>query len=313
MGIFDKIYGQDYVKRYLNNSIKNDNLSNAYIFDGIEGCGKLTTAKTLAEYLTGTQLGSSSDISIYELESGTKTHKIDLIRSINSSIALKPYSDYKIVIINDADKLTIQAQNAFLKTLEEPPSFVIIILIVENRDALLSTIRSRCELVKFRPLSDRDIKSYLVNLPYDEDSASFVSKFSAGSISKAENLIESEDFRTLRKEVLNFSELLVEEDLEAKLALIDLLNDKRNSIDDFLDMALELFIDVYIYKRGINTRLISNIDNLNLIKRINESIGYFQLYRIIDIIEDTKKKLSSNSNFNITMHNMILSIDGVKK
>ncbi len=309
--MFDEVYGQDYVKRYLENSVRQGRISNAYLFDGIEGCGKMTTAVKLAEYLCGSRDDETSDIEIYRLNEGESSHKIELIRSINSSITLKPLSDYKVIIIDDADKLTVQAQNAFLKNIEEPPLFVIIILVASNRDSILDTIRSRCEIIKFKALSENEVFSYLMDNGANIDDAKAISKYSNGSITRANDLIGSNEFSNMRKDVKNIMEVLLEDDIDEKLRLIDVFSDRKSRIYEFLDMIIEVYLDFYIIKRGLDASLISNIDNLETIKKINKSIIYYQISKIIDIIEEAKIKLRANCNFNITINNMVLEIDEV--
>ena len=146
---FDNIIGQDFAKKYLTNSIKKNKINHAYMFEGIDGIGKRTFSQELSKILLDTEnLESSPDyINIYPDEKNSI--KIAQIRKLLTDIIVKPHKQYKIYIINQAETMTRDAQNALLKTLEEPPEYAIIILITSNKEALLDTIKSRCEIISF--------------------------------------------------------------------------------------------------------------------------------------------------------------------
>jgi len=149
---FENIIGQEFAKKYLTNSMRKNKINHAYMFEGIEGIGKKKFAGELSRILLNSEnVDSSPDyINIYPDGSSIK---IAQIRKLQTDIIIKPHKDYKIYIINDAEKMTIEAQNALLKTLEEPPGYAIMILITSNKQALLDTIKSRCEIIKFLPIS----------------------------------------------------------------------------------------------------------------------------------------------------------------
>ena len=113
---------------------------------------------------------------------------------METDIIVKPHNQYKIYIINQAESMTIEAQNALLKTLEEPPEYAIIILITSNKEALLDTIKSRCEIIKFLPISLVDLNNYLISQGIDENRAQLLSTFARGGIEKAIELSESAEF-----------------------------------------------------------------------------------------------------------------------
>ena len=119
----------------------------------------------------------------------------------------KIYNEYKIYIINQAESMTIEAQNALLKTLEEPPEYAIIILITSNKESLLDTIKSRCEIIKFLPISIVDLNNYLITKGIDKNRAQLLSTFARGSIEKAIELSESADFAIMRDEIQTYIEI----------------------------------------------------------------------------------------------------------
>ena len=156
--MFEDILGNDDVKKYLTNCIENKNFSHSYIFSGIKGVGKYSFAKDFAKCI----LEDSMMQDYYELGPDGKSIKVSQIRELQNVINIKPtFSKKSVYIIDDADLMTIEAQNSLLKTLEEPPEYAVIILIVHNERSILSTVKSRCVNIKFSKLSDKDIKKYL--------------------------------------------------------------------------------------------------------------------------------------------------------
>ena len=139
---FKDIIGQEFAKKYLTNSINKEKVSHAYLFEGMNGVGKKTLAKEFAKTLIKVdKLENSPDYISIEPEGSSI--KIAQIRKLQTDVLVKPHSEYKIYIINKAEKMTVESQNALLKTLEEPPAYVIIILITSNKNSLLDTIKSR--------------------------------------------------------------------------------------------------------------------------------------------------------------------------
>jgi DNA polymerase III, gamma/tau subunits len=154
---FENIKGQEFAKKYMRNSINKGKINHAYMFEGIEGIGKETFANDLAKILLETEhLDNAPDC--IRLKPDGNSIKIAQIRNLQSDIVIKPHKEYKIYIIDKSERMTVEAQNALLKTLEEPPEYAIIILVTNNKESLLPTIRSRCEIIKFTPIPLVEIK-----------------------------------------------------------------------------------------------------------------------------------------------------------
>ena len=197
---FNNIIGQDFAKKYLTNSIKKNKINHAYMFEGIDGIGKKKLSQELAKILLDTENVESTPDYINIHPDGNSI-KISQIRKLQTDIIVKPHKQYKIYIINQAESMTIEAQNALLKTLEEPPEYAIIILITSNKESLLDTIKSRCEIIKFLPISIVDLNNYLITKGIDKNRAQLLSTFARGSIEKAIELSESADFTIMRDEI----------------------------------------------------------------------------------------------------------------
>ena len=309
---FDKIIGQSFAKKYITNSIRNNRISHAYMFNGIEGIGKLDFTREFCKILLNTQdLSNSPDY--IEIKPDGNSVKIAQIRKLQSEIIIKPHKEYKIYIIEDSHKMTVEAQNALLKTLEEPPKYAIIILITSNKDILLDTIKSRCEIIKFLPIPIVEMTEYLERKGIQESRARLISTFSRGSVKIANELAESQEFFNMREDVENYINTIAEANIVEILNKINDIEKYRDNIVELLDITSNYFRDIMIYKEKLDKSMIINGDRMTFIQNMNKKITYSQSSKIIDIIDSTKRKLKSNCNFNISIQVMTLNIYEVIK
>ena len=269
--MFEDILGNDDVKKYLTNCIENKNFSHSYIFSGIKGVGKYTFAKDFAKCILEDPMMQD----YYELEPDGKSIKVAQIRELQNVINIKPtFSEKSVYIIDDADLMTTEAQNSLLKTLEEPPEYAVIILIVHNERSVLSTVKSRCVNIKFNKLSDKDIKKYFLKNDLNfEDKNINVFKVLDGSLN---------DIDFIRDD---YDELL-------KLTVF-VTNLKKNKVINFFQDA-SVFYDNH-------DKIIRLLEYLNILLFEN---SYFQL---IEIVEKTKNKILMNNNFEMCIDYMILN------
>ena len=309
---FEKIRGQRFAKKYLSNSIKSNMISHAYMFEGPSGVGKNTMARELATTLLEMEnLFNSPDY--IEITPDGNSIKIAQIRKLQSDILVKPYKSYKIYVIDEAQKMTVEAQNALLKTLEEPPKYAIIILITNNKESLLDTIKSRCEIIKFTPIPLVEVADYLTQTGVDKNRASLLANFSRGSMQKAIELSESEDFHIMRDELQKYVETFLTGSMLDIMDIQSSIEKYKDNITNVLDLLVNYFRDIMMVKENVDSSMIINLDRLVFIKNMSTKITYSQLSKIIDIIEETKNKLRSNCNFNISIQVMTLNIYEVIK
>ncbi|WP_270942857.1 ATP-binding protein [Romboutsia lituseburensis] len=309
---FRNIIGQEFAKKYLTNSINNNKLSHAYMFEGIDGIGKKKLADELSKILLNSEnIDNSPDyINIYP---DGNSIKIAQIRKLQTDIIIKPHKDYKLYILNDAEKMTIEAQNALLKTLEEPPEYAIMILITSNKDALLDTIKSRCEILKFLPISLFDLKEYLIKTGVEEQRAQLLATFSRGSIKKALELSESAEFAVMRDDIQSYIQTILDRNIVEILEIPSQMDKYKPEIINILDMVINYFRDIMLLKEKVDKSMIINSDKITFVQNMGKKISYSQVSKIIDIIEETKKKIRSNCNFNISIQVMALNIYEVIK
>ena len=309
---FENIIGQDFAKKYLTNSIKKNKLNNAYMFEGMDGIGKKKFADELSKLLLDYEnLENSPDYVLIKPDGNSI--KIAQIRNLQSDIVIRPHKDYKIYIINNAEKMTVEAQNALLKTLEEPPNYAIIILVTNNKESLLETIKSRCDIIKFSPIPIEDLKRYLINTGIEEERAQLLAIFSRGSIENALNLSQSSEFSMMREDIQQYIQIMLDKNIVEILNIPNNIEKYRGKIIALLDMMINYFRDIILLKENVNKNMLINVDKLVFIQNMNGKISYSQLSKIIDIIEDAKSKIKSNCNFNISIQVMSLNIYEVIK
>ena len=203
MAGFSEILGHGQIIEHLQNAIKLQKVSHAYILDGEEGAGKKMLARAFAQTLQcerggvepcgechsckQAQSGNQPDIIEVTHEKPASIGVEDIRGQLCGDIQIKPYSSpYKIYIVDEAEKMTVQAQNALLKTIEEPPAYGVIMLLTTNADAFLPTILSRCVTLKLRPVKNEIIKPYLMEKYHIPDyQAEVCTAFARGNVGKA--------------------------------------------------------------------------------------------------------------------------------
>ena len=291
---FDNIIGNHNVKQLLNNSINNNNLVHSYMFVGPEGIGKSLFAKEFAKMILC--LGNNKacnncsscikfvgnnhpDYMFVDSEDG-KSIKIGQVRLLQEQISEKPIiSERKVYIINNSDLMTVEAQNCLLKTLEEPPEYAMMILVLSNESKLLNTIKSRCTKIVFKKLSNDELLKYakINNIDINTTLLSTCN----GSISK---LINLKNEVNLYKSLDNVISDLSNKDIVDIWNESEFLYKSKDSINGLLE---------YINIVFINKLRVTNDE-----KYINS----------IKIVETTKKRLSSNANYDMCIDNLLLKI-----
>ena len=292
--MFKEILGNNEAKKILENSIKLGKISHSYMFIGQSGIGKFMIAKEFAKAILciGEQKpcdkceacikfngGNNPDIQIID-ETEEKSIKTETIKEMVKGVYEKPIaSAKKVYIINDSQKMTKEAQNSLLKTLEEPPEYVVIILITENENLLLNTIKSRCSKIKFNSLTNDEVTKILKEKYEYGDVSSDVLEVAGGSVTNALGIQGKEGL---------FSEIKVIFSNLETLNIIDLLNKK-----DILFKDKESIYEIL------------NYINIILFSKVKENIQYTNC---IKIVEETKDRLKKNSNYDMTIDNLLLKI-----
>lgn len=277
--MFSDIIGNDKLKKELIHSVEINKTSHSYLFIGTEGIGKKLIAEEFAKMLLAVKdTENSPDFSIIEPDGNSI--KIEQIREFQKKVSEKPIiSNKKVYIINDSDKMTVEAQNCLLKTLEEPPEFVTIILIGSNENSFLSTIKSRCMILHFEKISNEQIQKYLQDNHQTEINSKIMLEACQGSIGKALEIKDKQELYQNTEQVVN--------SLERK-DKIDILN-----MSDFIYKSKDDKLEILNYM---------NVLFINLAK-INSKYA-----DCIAIVEETKRRLQSNANYDMCIDNLLLSL-----
>lgn len=322
---FNGITGHSNITEHLQASILHSRINHAYIFDGIKGVGKLTVAKAFAKALNcekGNIDACNNCISCKTFEENNNpdiiyvTHSkkditvSDVREQILSNISVKPYRNrYKIFIIPDADKMNVLAQNAFLKTLEEPPEYGIFLLLSENYNKFLVTILSRCILFRLHPLPYKDVEKYLTtNYNIPSDTAGIYSAYSQGSIGRAVELIDSEEFHDTLDRAWEYALKAEEADLTELYAITDSLREHKNTIDSILEIMYLIYRDALVYKETTLYKQLIQKDRLENIKKIALKTSSAQLINRCSAIDKARYRLSRNGNSQLILETLFFNI-----
>ena len=234
----------------------------------------------------------------------------DVREQINDTIMIRPYSSYyKIYIVDEAEKMTVQAQNALLKTIEEPPSYAVIILITTNQEAFLPTILSRCVQMKLKPLKDFTIKSYLTqNLHIAEKDADICAAFARGNLGKAIHLASSDEFRELFQKVMVLVKNVGTMDISMLLDCIREMKEQNFDIGEVLDLMQLWYRDVLMFKVTKDMNLLIFKDEYKMINETGEKVDYAGLEAILAAIDTARTRLNANVNMELAMELLLLTM-----
>ena len=326
MGTFKDVVGHKDIINYIRNAVREDKVSHAYILNGERGAGKKMLANLFAATLLCEKGGPdpcNECHSCRQAESGNHpdiikvTHEkpnsisVDDIREqVNNTIMIKPYQGtYKVYIIPQADMMTPQAQNALLKTIEEPPEYAVIMLLTENADTLLSTINSRCVMLKLRNIKDTLIKKYLMETMQVPDyKADMCTAFAQGNMGRAIMLANSEHFNEIRDEAVQLLKYINEMELSEIVQAVSRITAYKLEINDYLDIIMIWYRDVLLYKATKDMDKVVFKDQIKYIKERAKRSSYEGIELIIESLEKAKARLKANVNFDLVMELLFLTI-----
>jgi len=326
MAGFLDIIGHEKIIEHLQNAIIMDKISHAYIINGADDAGKRMLAEAFAMTLQCEKKGKNPcmecksckqamhknhpDI-IYVSHDKPNTISVDDIRTqLNQDTAIKPYAgSYKIYLVDEAEKMNIQAQNALLKTIEEPPSYVVIMLLTTNADAFLSTILSRCVRLDLKVVSDEKIRSYLMKEKQIPDyKADVCVAFAQGNVGKAMKLANSEDFNDIKNATIQLLKRLEDIELYEMTEAIKQINDYKLQINDYFDLFMIWFRDVLYYKATVDVNRLIFKDEIYAIKKQANQCSYQGIEIVLEALEKAKTRLNANVNFDLVIELLLLTM-----
>ncbi len=326
MATFKDIIGQEQMKEHFQNALSTKKISHAYIINGEKASGKEFIARIFAMALQCEKggiepcqechscrqalSGNQPDI-IRVTHDKPNTISVDDIRSrINNDVGIKPYSSpYKIYIVNEAEKMTVQAQNAILKTLEEPPEYAVIMLLTTNVNSLLPTILSRCVVLNMKPVADGLVRKFLMEeMQIPDYKAEVCVAFARGNIGKAKTLASSEDFENIKNEVLSLLKYIEDMELHEIVAAIKKIGEYKLEVNDYLDIMAIWYRDVLLFKATNDVNHLVFREEIGTLRKIAGRSSYEGIEEITRALEKAKNRLNANVNFDLTMELLMMTI-----
>jgi DNA polymerase-3 subunit delta' len=319
------IIGQSLLVGKMDQILAGGRVVHAYLFTGLAGAGKKTLSSLFAQALicegqgdkpcnvcrTCRQYlaGSHPDVLWVRKPEDKTGIGVDQIRDMQAEIKVKPYqAGRRICFIETAHLMTDQAQNALLKTLEEPPPHTLIFLLADNTNALLPTILSRCQAFRISSISREDTAKILAGrLAMSQEEAMTYAALSQGIPGKALTLASDERFRDNRERLTAGMSLVGSPKI---LELYSAFKDNRGSADDLLDILVLWLRDLLILKETGNREMVVNLDKLSLLNKQIPAFTSRELQDMIEKIEESRRILKSNGNYQLTIENMLLNFQG---
>ena len=323
---FQDVVGQEAVKEHFRTAVSSDRVSHAYMLIGEAGLGKNALADAFSKMLLCERdplhpcgvchackqvaAGTHPDV-IHVTHEKPNTIGVDEIRDqLSAEVAIRPFSGKRrVFIVPDADKMSVQAQNATLKTIEEPPSYAVILLLCSREDALLETIRSRCVKLRLRPVPDRELLSWLRSLEgVTEEQAELAAGFARGKPGKAREMALSEAFRERCTADLKLLTELPGGGTEQLLAGIARVREDHPDPGTFLDFVRMYCRDLLVLKkRGRREDLIFPEWDKELTRAAVQTTLH-GIGRILEETERTEERFRANVNPELAIELLLLAV-----
>lgn len=326
MAKFSDIIGQEQIKEHLQNAIATNKVSHAYIINGERCAGKEFIAHVFAMALQCERQeeepcqechsckqalsGNQPDIIKVMHEKPNTVGVEDIRTQINGTIAIKPYSSpRKVYIMNEGEKMTVQAQNALLKTLEEPPEYAVILILTTNVNALLPTILSRCVVLNMKPVRDELVKKFLMETVQIPDyKADVCVAFARGNVGKAKLLASSEEFDNIKEEAVTLLKYINDMEISEIVAAIKKINDYKFDVNDYLDILSIWYRDVLLFKATNDVNHLIFRGEIQYIRKVADRCSYHGIEKILKALDKAQNRLGANVNFDLTMELLLLTI-----
>ncbi len=326
MAGFNDIIGQEHIKEHLQNAIRQEKTSHAYIIEGERYAGKEFIARIFAQTLQCENKGDSPCMECHSCKQAMSNNHPDIIKvthekpnsigvddirlQVANDVAIKPYSGpKKIYIINEGEKMTAAAQNALLKTLEEPPAYTVILILTTNVETLLPTILSRCVVLKMKPAEDEKVKNFLMeSMSLPDYKAEVCAAFARGNIGKARMLANSEEFDNIKSEAISLMKNIKDMEVNEIVTAIKKIGDYSMDVSDYLDMLSVWYRDVLLYKATNDVNHLIFKEEIQYIRKAAKLSTYEGIENIIEMLDKTKQRLAANVSFDLAMELLLFTI-----
>ena len=331
---FENVVGQEHVTKTLKNSILDKKIPSAILFCGPRGVGKTSCARIFAREIN--DFNSTDDLSfnIFELDAASN-NKVEDIRDLIDKVRIPPQSGkYKVYIIDEVHMLSKNAENAFLKTLEEPPPYIVFILATTEKNKILPTILSRCQIYDFNRISENEIFENLKQIcnkeevTFEDEALNIIAKKSDGSLRDSLTILDRVvSFTNKKISLKETSAILNVLDDETYIEIVDNtingflvkvitifneLNDKGFDEKEFMIGLANHFRNLLIVKSSSSENLISNKSSLELFKKQADKISKSEIVNIISKIEHSIFKYSEIENKKLLVEILLMKISSLK-
>ena len=320
---YKDIVGHELVVQSLKRAVKNNNISHFYLFEGEGGLGKRTLGRTFAKTLLCEEKGEEpcnrcgscikfdhlNHPDYHEIEPEKGIIRKGQVEEIIRGMSMSPFGgDRKVFLMDQAHLMNKEAQNAMLKSLEEPPIYVHMILVTSSSKNLLPTIVSRGQQIRFGQIPISLVAEYLVQREgMATEEARFLAEFSKGSLGRAVQLCSSEDFFQIRDWIIELMDLLIRGESWKIFSAVERFTEEKERVQELLDIMLFWFRDLMVYKSTGDLSLVINSDKEKLLSEQS----FLDLDRINDIIkkiQDTSMNLQLNVNYQLSIETMLFKI-----
>ena len=290
------------------NRCSNGNLSHAQLISGEDGIGKSILAEILGKLILNGDLNREY-VDIINYKPSKASFGVDDVREIIDEVNKKPFEgDKKVIIIHQGNKLTIQAQNALLKTIEEPPTEVYIIILCESLELILDTIKSRCEVYKLTPLTKDELYKYIAIKGYDysEEEKSSAIAFSEGIPGRIDRYFSDTELQELRDKIVDLLLQLTNNEIEAILEKEEQLVSYKQNKEEVINVLSSFIRDILVNKEVYNENLIINRDKIKEIERLTNEMSFKKLNKMLLGLQEARKNIKNNVSWAMTVRIMLM-------
>ena len=290
------------------NRCSNGNLSHAQLISGEDGIGKSILAEILGKLILNGDINREY-VDIINYKPSKASFGVDDVREIIDEVNKKPFEgDKKVIIIHQGNKLTIQAQNALLKTIEEPPTEVYIIILCESLELILDTIKSRCEIYKLTPLTKDELYKYIAIKGYDysEEEKSSAIAFSEGIPGRIDRYFSDTELQDLRDKIVDLLLQLTNNEIEAILEKEEQLVSYKQNKEEVVNVLSSFIRDILVNKEVYNENLIINRDKIKEIERLTNEMSFKKLNKMLLGLQEARKNIKNNVSWAMTVRIMLM-------
>ncbi len=319
---FADVVGHERIIEVLQRSLRTGKTAHSYLFEGIPGCGRRKSALALIQAMFCKDVdddacgvcsscrkvagGSHADIHTISPLPDKRDISIDQLREMQRTLSLRPYeAPRKVCIIEPAERMSVNAANSLLKTLEEPPGDALIILLTENAGMLLPTIRSRCQLVRFAPLPPEHVLTLLERSGMDSGTAAMLAPLSGGSMQRAQEL-DNESLAARRDAVISRLSLMNINRIATVFDAAEALSGNREETLELLDLLISFYRDAVHLAAGsgeiVNRAARAAIESIATRNTLNRTM------ELLETICQTRRDVQRNANPKLALDHLFMNI-----